>query len=370
MSTLSTLLAQTQWTDEERRYLLSLTKPEDVEALRARAFSVTTETMGPNVYLRGLIEISNLCTANCRYCGIRKSNHEVERYTLSQDQILACALEAHRLGYGSIAIQAGERRDEKWVRFIEDVLKAIHAATQDEAHPHGLGITLSLGEQTLEVYERWAAAAGNPEGLRYLLRIESSNPTLFNALHSTPGKYEKVLEHRYRALQDLRRAGYQVGTGVMIGLPNQTLDDLVHDLRTFETIDADMIGMGPYITSHGGDMVEEGMMAHDPLLQRTLNMIAVTRLVLTGANIAAATALETLEPGGRLKGITYGCNVVMPNITPQLTRTSYQLYDNKSGTEVGSEANRAIEAAINAIPGRQLGLFTLGSAKRWCARQG
>ena len=355
-------------TDDELAYLLGLTDPDEVELLRQAAFDCATETMGPGVYLRGLIEVSNICTANCRYCGIRKSNTQVERYTLNPETVVDCALLAHRLGYGSIAIQAGERRDEKWIAFIEDILRQIHEKTVDDNHPHGLGVTLSLGEQTRETYARWAKACNNPIGLRYLLRIESSNPDLFNHLHSTPGKYEKILEHRYRALEDLRATGYQVGTGVMIGLPGQTLQDLVHDIRTFERIDADMIGMGPYLTSHGGDMIDEGMLEKKKLLQLALNMIAVTRLTLPGANIAAATALETILPGGRVKAITYGCNVVMPNLTPQMTRKSYQLYDNKSGTEVGAEANRAIEKAIDSIPGRHLGLKQLGSSKRWQKR--
>lgn len=370
MRSLQDILASksSERTDAELEHLLSLTEPDDVELLRKAAFETTTATMGEGVYMRGLIEVSNICTANCRYCGIRKSNHEVERYTLQRETIIDCALLAHRQGYGSIAIQAGERRDPKWIDFISDILREIHERTVDELNPDGLGITLSLGEQTREVYARWAEAAGNPKGLRYLLRIESSNEELFNHLHSTPGKFEKVLEHRYRALADLRATGYQVGTGVMIGLPGQTLADLVHDVRTFEKIDADMIGMGPYITSHGGDMVGEGMMEKARLMQLALNMIAVTRLTLTGANIAAATALETLRPGGRVEGITYGCNVVMPNMTPQVTRSSYQLYDNKSGTEVGAEGNRRIEAAIDAVPGRHIGRNQLGSSRRWRRR--
>ena len=155
----------------------------------------------------------------------------------------------------------------------------------------------------------------------------------------------------------------------MIGLPGQTVEDLVQDIRTFQTIDADMIGMGPYLLSKGADMVDCGMMAHDPLLRLSLNMIAATRLVLRDVNIAAATALETLEPNGRILGIMSGCNVVMPNITPQATRSSYQLYDNKSGTEVGAESNTKIESDIVRIAGRRLGLNQLGSSIHWQSRR-
>ena len=365
---LAELLHQQTFTDEEAARLLALTDPDECRMLQERAYALTTELLGTNVYLRGLIEVSNVCTSNCRYCGIRKNNHSVKRYTLDEETVLACALLAARAGYGSIAIQAGERRDPKWIEWIAELLRKIHAKTVSDALPSGLGITLRLGEQTYEVYRYWAEASGNPQGLRYLLRIESSNPKLFHALHCTPGKNEKVLEHRYRALEDLRRAGYQVGTGVMIGLPGQTIEDLVADIRAFERIDADMIGMGPYITSSGADMVDEGMMPVPSLMQLSLNMIAVTRLIMRNVNIAAATALETLVPNGRIKGILHGCNVVMPNITPQQTRSDYQLYNNKAGCEVGAESNILVEENIVHLAHRTLGLNKLGSSLRWQMR--
>ena len=339
MATNFDFLRQTTFSDDDIARMLRLKAPEDVKRLQERAYELTTDLLGDEVYLRGLIEISNICTANCRYCGIRKSNHAVSRYTLPRHVVIGCALAAARAGYGSIAIQAGERTDRHWVEWIS------------------------------EVYAEWAEASGNPDGLRYLLRIETSNPELFHKLHCTPGRHEKNLEHRMTALRNLRRAGYQVGTGVMIGLPGQTVEDLVQDIRTFQTIDADMIGMGPYLLSKGADMVDCGMMAHDPLLRLSLNMIAATRLVLRDVNIAAATALETLEPNGRILGIMSGCNVVMPNITPQATRSSYQLYDNKSGTEVGAESNTKIESDIVRIAGRRLGLNQLGSSIHWQSRR-
>ena len=370
MKALEDLLAQTEFTDEEVARILRIRTPEEADLLQRRAYDLTTREMGPNVYLRGLIEISNVCTANCRYCGIRKANHDVERYTLPRETILECARLALESGYGSIAIQAGERRDPKWVTFIGELLRDIHEMSCTEALPQGLGITLSLGEQSLEVYEYWAEANGNPDGLRYLLRIESSNPELFHRLPCTPGKHEKVLEHRYEALANLRKAGYQVGTGVMIGLPGQTIEDLVQDIRTFEKVGADMIGMGPYLTSLGADMVSLGQMPHDDLLRLSLNMIAATRLVLRNVNIAAATALETLEPRGRIMGILHGCNVVMPNITPQMTRASYQLYDNKQGTESEPDSNVLLEQELEAVTGRVIGRHRFGSSLHFRNRNG
>lgn len=368
--TLGAILEQTSFSDSDLITLLSLEDPYSCSRLQKKAFEVTTECVGPEIYLRGLIELSNICTANCRYCGIRKNNHSVERYTLDKATVLDIAHYALEHGYGSIAIQAGERRDEKWIQFICDLLNDIHHATQTSALPDGLGITLSLGEQTRETYQRWADAAGNKEALRYLLRIETSNTRLFHTLHSTPGKHEKTFEGRLRALRHLKEIGYQVGTGVMIGLPTQTLDDLVRDIRCLEELDIDMIGMGPYITSLGGDISHLGMMPIERLKQLSLNMLAVTRIVLKDVNIAAATALETLSVSGRIDGILYGCNVVMPNITPQYTRKSYALYDHKSGTEIGAEANQLLEQKIKAIVGRHLAYNGYGSSEHWRNREG
>lgn len=364
------ILSQSEFSDSDLAAILSATDPADCDLIQKAAFDATTRWVGERVYLRGLIEISNICTANCRYCGIRKNNRDVERYTLDKNVIIRSALWAFNAGYGSIAIQAGERRDPKWIEFIAELLREIHSLTVCDELPSGLGITLSLGEQTFETYKYWAEAAQNPMGMRYLLRIESSNQELFNQLHCTPGRHEKVLQHRYEALENLKKAGYQVGTGVMIGLPNQTILDLVADIRKFEEIGADMIGMGPYITSGGADMVDEGMMNVPALLQLSLNMIAAVRLTLKTVNIAAATALETLVPNGRILGIQHGCNVVMPNVTPQTTRSSYQLYDNKAGCEVGAESNILVEKNIVELARRQLGLNLLGSSMKWKNRTG
>lgn len=362
------LLEKDILSDEDIIFLLNLRDKKDCEKLQQAAYKTTGKYAGNNIYFRGLIEISNICTTDCRYCGIRKSNHALTRYTLERDVILECADIAVRNGYGSIAIQAGERRDPQWIAWISELLEEIHARSVSELLPHGLGITLSLGEQTLETYQRWAEASANPSGLRYLLRLETTNPELFSRLHSAKGRHEKRLENRIEALRNLRLAGYQVGTGVMIGLPGQSAQDLVRDIRTFKALDADMIGMGPYLVSQGGNMIRKGMLPHDELRQLSLNMIALTRLVLKDVNIAAATALETLTPGGRIEGILYGCNVIMPNITPQKTRSSYQLYDNKAGTEVGEEANRQLEKDIRERTGRVLGLHCLGSSQHWQQR--
>lgn len=367
MNELSQILQQTQFTDQDIIRLLSISDPREASLLQEAAFNRTTQHLGNHVYYRGLIEFSNICTLDCRYCGIRKSNHLVPRYELPQEQIINAAVWAAQNGYGSICLQAGERRDSKFTNFITNTLEKIHQQTVSEELPDGLGITLSLGVQSLEIYQQWAQAAGT-KALRYLLRFETSNPALFQHLHCAPGKYEKGLQIRYNALNDLRSAGYQVGSGVMIGIPSQTLEDLCQDIRMFQKLDLDMIGMGPYITSQGGDMLGEGMMEHQPLMRLALNMIATTRLVLPDVNIAAATALHALEENGREEGIRHGCNVIMPNITPRAVRKNYQLYANKPFIEQEpSDSNKFLEKNIlNA--GRKVGLNLKGSSAHWRKR--
>lgn len=367
---LESILAKSELSDEDIVALLGLTDPEDCRLLARAAYDRTTELLGPCVYYRGLIEISNVCTANCRYCGIRKANRSVARYTMTKDEIVDAAVWAAEQGFGSICLQAGERRDEKWIEFICECLRAIHAATVSETLPKGVGVTLSLGDQEEETYRRWAEACGNPESLRYLARFETSNEALFNMLHSTPGRHEKNLAHRFECLRALRRTGYQVGSGVMIGIPGQTLEDLCRDIRTFRELDVDMIGMGPYLKCDGNDLEALGQMEPGPLLQLALNMIAVTRLVMGPVNIAAATALQAIREDGRELGVEYGCNVMMPNLSPLRFRKGYQLYDNKPNLDDEPElCARNLERGVQSR-GRVIGWNLSGSSRRYLRRVG
>ena len=364
------VLAKSELSDEDIVHLLSLQGPEECRLLQEAAYARTTELMGNFVYYRGLIELSNICTASCRYCGIRRENHTVTRYTMTLDEVVEAAVWAANNGYGSICLQAGERRDEKFIAYVEEALERIHAATVSPERPEGVGVTLSLGQQTLETYRRWAKAAGCPSQLRYLGRFETSNTQLFKVLHGARGDHEKELENRFQMLRDLRTAGYQVGTGVMIGIPGQSLEDLCRDIRTFQKFDIDMIGMGPYLMSEGGELQNFGQMAPEPLLQLSLNMIAVTRLVLGPINIAAATALQAIRDDGRELGVAYGANVVMPNLSPLQYRTGYQLYDNKPNLgDTPEQCARSLEARIEGI-GRHIGWNMSGSSRRWLRRQG
>ena len=363
------ILSHEELSDADIVHLLGLTDPEECELLRKTAYDRTTELMGSFVYYRGLIEFSNICTASCRYCGIRRENHDVERYTMSKEEIVAAAKWAADQGYGSICLQSGERRDEKYIAFVESCLEAIHEATVSEKLPDGVGVTLSLGEQTIETYRRLAKASGNPSNLRYLARFETSNPELFKVLHGARGDHEKELQNRFRMLRDLREAGYQVGTGVMIGIPGQSLEDLCRDIRTFQQFDVDMIGMGPYVVHHntpvGKDVMAAGMDSAEEKKRRLelgLKMIAVTRLFLPDVNIAATTALQALHPLGRELGLKAGANVLMPIVTVPKYRPQYLLYDNKPCVdEVPDQCKNCLSARVASV-GDTIGLGQWGDS--------
>lgn len=303
--------------------------PQKLEELYRAAYACKLKYVGPKVYFRGLIEVSNICTKNCYYCGIRRDHRTLERFSMTEEEILEAAKTAYDLGYGSIVLQAGERQDASFTSLIEEVLCNIKEITSSR-----LGITLSLGEQSAETYERWFRAGAH----RYLLRIETSDPGLYSKLHPA----DHSLEVRKQCLRALREIGYQVGTGVMIGLPFQTKEHLVGDLLFFQEEDVDMIGMGPYIPHSGTPLTwPEGLYDPEDHLRLGLVMVALARLLMRDVNIAAATALQTLDPCGREKGIAAGANIIMPNSTPTVYRRLYQLYDNKPCLEENASQCRS-----------------------------
>ena len=293
------------------------------EALRAEAYRVKVEAIGPEVYLRGLIEISNICAKNCLYCGIRR-DIKCPRYELSDDEVLATARIAAQRRFGSVVIQGGERTDPAFVRKITRLLKAIKAIDTGDDPP--LGVTLSLGEQPREVFEEWFDAGAH----RYMLRIEATNPDLYHKLH--PNNPLHSYDRRLQALYDLKEIGYQAGTGAMIGAPYQTAQDMADDLLFYKNFDAPMVGMGPYIPHPETPLTQSG--AHYPSAERRLalglKMIALLRLLMPDINIAAATALEVLDSRGREKGVLSGANVIMPNLTPEEQKVNYNLYEKKA----------------------------------------
>ncbi len=310
--------------DLDKKDLISLMNIEDEKDLLLlydRAYTIKEKYVGKKVYYRGLIEFSNICKKDCDYCGIRRSNKNTELFMMSKEEILKSARWIYENNYGSLVLQAGERDDKEFVDFVEDVLKAIKKRSSGE-----LGITLSLGEQTKETYKRWFEAGAH----RYLLRIESSNEKIYEGLH--PKDETHSYSRRIECLGYLKEVGYQVGTGVMIGLPDQTTEDLVDDIMFYKNHDIDMIGMGPYIIHDEtpmGKKYKETVISKEERVKLGLKMIAITRIYLKDVNIAATTALQGLDPLGREKGLKAGANILMPVTTAAEHRAKYQLYNDK-----------------------------------------
>lgn len=333
--------------------LLSLTDPKAIQDLYDQAYAVKKQYVGTKVYFRGLIELSNICSKNCYYCGIRSGNSNVQRYTICKDEVLAEAKWCYEQRYGSIVLQAGEREDKAWTDFITDLIHDIKELSHNE-----LGITLSLGEQSEEIYRQWFEAGAH----RYLLRIETSNPALYATLHPADHSFE----HRIGCIRTLKKLDYQAGTGVMIGLPGQTVEDLADDILFFYDEDIDMLGMGPFIPHH------ETPLAHlsaefDPVqaMENGLKMIAVCRIALKDVNIASTTALQALNPTGREMGLLAGANILMPNLTDVSYREGYQLYDGKPCLDENAfQCQGCLENRIKSI-GETIAYAEWGDSRHW-----
>ncbi|MEE9367832.1 MAG: [FeFe] hydrogenase H-cluster radical SAM maturase HydE [Pontiella sp.] len=343
----------------EMKAMLEISDPVALQALYDCAYRVKEKQVGTVVYFRGIIECSNICVKDCYYCGIRKSNKNVERFQMDENEIVREAIWAFENEYGSTVIQAGERQDAKFVDMIERVVKRIKSETGGK-----LGITLSLGEQTEETYCRWREAGAH----RYLLRIETTNPELYGKLHP----HDHELAARMHCLSLLKKTGWQVGTGVMMGLPGQRMDDLVNDIIFMREIDVDMVGMGPYIphreTPMGAEIPPYTDEQKQAALTLGLKMIAVTRIVLKDINIAAATALQALEHTGREMGLQCGANVIMPNVTETEFRPNYTLYDNKPCLDENSDMCRGcLSRRIQGI-GESIGFNEWGDSPHFFKR--
>lgn len=344
--------------------ILSATDRGELHAIRDRASEVLKQHCGDEVYFRGLVEFSNECVNNCVYCGIRLGNPNVKRYMLSEDEIVASALWCADKGYGSVVLQSGERHDRQFIDLVERSVRRIKNDSRSERLPDGLGITLCVGEQRREDYERLHAAGAH----RYLLRIESSSPELYARIHPSHQKWED----RLACLRCLREIGFQVGTGVMIGLPGQTLEHLADDILFFRDIDVDMIGMGPYIphgeTPLAADHAEYGWQTADAY-RTALLMIAAARIALRDINIAATTALQAMRPLGREEGLSFGANVVMPQLTPMDVRRDYLLYEGKPCLDESAEqCLDCLETRIRSI-GRKVGSDAWGDSRHALARE-
>ncbi|NLK49254.1 MAG: [FeFe] hydrogenase H-cluster radical SAM maturase HydE [Candidatus Cloacimonetes bacterium] len=336
--------------------LLSITDPQELKELYARAYDVKTQYIGRKVWFRGIIELSNICSKDCFYCGIRSGNPSVSRYTISPEEVVEEARWCYEQGYGSIVLQAGERSDSTWTELISKLLRQIKEVSGGK-----LGITLSLGEQSKDIYRQWFDAGAH----RYLLRVETTNAHLYKELHPPDHSFE----NRVKCLGYLREVGYQVGTGVMIGLPNQSLADLADDLLFFYDIDIDMIGMGPFIP-HKDTPLGHLVPSHNPeeAIELGLKMIAASRIFLKDVNIASTTALQALREDGRELGLLAGANIIMPNVTDTSYRRGYQLYEGKPHLdENASDSRDSLQQNIEAI-GETIAYNEWGDSAHFWAR--
>lgn len=306
------LVAPKNLNEDELAKMLASTDEGLWREIFAAAREVKAKCGKTEVLPRGLIECSNVCAKNCLYCGIRKGNAKVPRYLIPDEEVAACIDEARRRGYPAVAFQAGEIESEANTAYYERHI----------AMCRGLEVTLSLGEQTEEVYRRWKDAGA----MRYLIRIETSNRELYAKIHPAECSFERRVE----CIRTLKRLGYVTGSGVMIGLPGQTIDDLAHDIVFYGDENLDMVGMGPYVAHPDSLMPDSRYQLPTTNYQLSLRMIALTRLYLWNVNIVAATALEALDPeNGRRRGIDAGANVIMTNLTPEKFRVGYDLYPGK-----------------------------------------
>lgn len=347
----------------DKLQIISLLKSEGEERneLFRKARETRDSVLGNKVYFRGLIEFSNQCAKDCLYCGIRKSNQNVVRYDVSNAEILDACRFAWENRFGSVVLQSGEISSPAFVKRVDHLLKEIKKLSNND-----LGITLSCGEQSRETYLRWFESGAH----RFLLRIEATNRDLYRKIHPDNDFHSFV--RRIEALHLLRETGYQVGTGVMIGLPFQTYEDLAGDLLFFKQLDIDMCGMGPYIEHEDTPLYEYHhlLMPREERFDLALRMIAVLRLLMPDINIAAATALQAIDPAGREKAIAIGANIIMPNLTPTAYRKEYQLYEDKPCLDEDAELCRnCLEARIH-LAGSEIGYNQWGDSKHFSNRMG
>ena len=307
--------------DDEFAFVLLCDDPQFSDYLSAKARTVRERFYGKDVYLRGLIEFTNYCRNNCFYCGIRSGNKHAQRYRLSEDDIISCSDLGYELGFRTIVLQGGEDpyyTDDRIVSIVSKI---------KERHPDA-AVTLSIGEKERESYERFYAAGAD----RYLLRHETADKKHYEMLHPANMSYD----HRMQCLRDLHEIGYQVGCGMMVVSPGQTTQHLVRDLRFLQEFKPEMVGIGPFIPHRDTRYADR----QPGTAAMTLRLLSVIRLLLPEVLLPATTALGTIDPLGREKGITAGANVVMPNLSPSDVRGKYLLYDNKICT--GDEAAECI----------------------------
>jgi biotin synthase len=325
-----------------RKKIVEWLKTDDekvLEELWRQADQARQLAVGDDVHLRGLLEISNYCARSCQYCGLRVESTELPRYRMPESEIMDCVREVVSYGYGTVVMQAGEDFGLK-ADWISHIVHRIKTETD-------LAVTLSLGERSLEELAQWREAGAD----RYLLRFETSNRSLFERIH--PSLPDQVSD-RIELLKQIRKLGYETGSGVMIGIPGQTWEDLADDILMFRELDLDMIGVGPFI-SHGGTPLghssddDPGQVPNTELM--TYKVLALARLVCPMANIPSTSALATLNLAqGRELGLLRGANIVMPNLTPKQYRPLYEIYPAKACIdETAAECRSCMHGRILSV---------------------
>ena len=298
------------------------------EWLFSYADNVRKEYVGNEVHLRGLIEFSNICKCNCKYCGLRCENKSVQRYRMQPEEILECAKHATDIGFKTIVLQSGEDpffTKERLCEIIKEIKKM------------NVALTLSIGERSYDEYHAFKESGAN----RYLIRIETTDKKLYEKMHPNMS-----FENRINCIYNLKKLGYETGTGCLVGLPNQTIESLADDILFFKEIDADMIGIGPFI-AHPQTPLNNSPNGNFTL---ALKVMAIVRILLKDINIPATTAMETLNKNGRIIALQSGANVVMPNINLLKYSEKYQIYPNKDTGEGNTIDNKKhIEEKINKI---------------------
>lgn len=357
---LDKILYNKEFTRDELVFLLSL-EGDDMKKLLDRALEVKLQEIGNEVYLRGLIEYSNVCVKSCLYCGVRSKNMNFKRYTVTDEEVLDCARMAMDLNYGSLAIQSGERSDKAFTDKVTYLLKEIKKLSYGK-----LGVTLSCGEQSPEVYKEWFEAGAH----RYLLRLESTNEDLYYKIHPKDETHD--FQTRIKALNSLVSIGYQAGTGVMIGLPFQTTEILADDLLYFKKLNVAMVGMGPFIPHPETPLYEfrDKIPSDRVRLGMTLKMIACLRLLMPKINMVAATADQTISPNGREDAVMAGANIIMPNLTPAKYRKQYMIYPNKANvSDKPQDCHDSLDERLKRI-NHKVGYNKWGDSKAFSENKG
>ena len=325
------LLSTHNLSDTELKEILLCDDKEFNEYLFEKARAVREGHYGKSVYLRGLIEFTNHCKNNCYYCGIRCANRNAQRYRLSKNQILECCKEGYALGFRTFVLQGGEDpyySDEYLVELISEI---------KNQHPE-CAVTLSIGERDKSSYLRLYSAGAD----RYLLRHETADKEHYRKLHPKNMSFE----NRMKCLENLREIGYQVGCGMMVGSPFQTVDMLIEDLRFLQSFKPEMVGIGHFIPHHDTRFANE----KSGSVELTLRLLSVIRLILPEVLLPSTTALGTLDAFGREKGLLAGANVVMPNLSPSNVRKKYLLYDNKICTgEESAACISCMQRRVNSV---------------------